>query len=123
MRILSTRAGSRAPWVEQVREGLTLDELHDDEEGLVLHLAEVVEVDGVRVLQLDHRRRFAVEARHDLRVAAELRVQGLDRDLAGRRSHLLLSGVDLPHAALADHAQDAVAALEDLPDEGITAVP
>src|SRR5690606_21721471 len=67
--------GERAP----------LDELHDDEERSVLELAEVVELDRVRVRELDDRLGLAVEARDELRVLRELGVQRLDRDLASRR--------------------------------------
>ena len=46
-------------------------------------------------------------------------MQGLDRDLAHGRAHLLLADVDLAHAAFAEHAGDAVAAADELSDQRV----
>jgi len=100
-------------------EGAALDVLHDDEERLVVELAEVVELDGVRVRELDDRLGLAVEARDELGVLGELGVQGLDRDLADRGAHLLLGQVHPAHAALAEQAGRAVASHQHLADERI----
>ena len=56
--------------------------------------AEVVDLDRVRVLELRDRADLALEARLDLRVARQVRVQRLDGDLALRRPELLLALVD-----------------------------
>ena len=105
--------------LESLREVLPLDELHHDEERVVLEIAEIVELHGVRVVQLDDRLALPVEASHELRITAELGVEGLDGDVPSRRAHLLLGEIDLAHPALAEHLHDAVAPQEDPPDESV----
>ena len=83
--------------------------------------AEVVDLDRVRVLELRDRADLALEARLDLRVARQVRVQRLDGDLALGRAELLLALVDRAHAALAEEADDLVLAAQDLADHRVAA--
>ena len=95
------------------------DELHDDKERFVLELAEIVELDRIRVVEIDDRLTLAMEASDELRIVGQLRVQRLDRDLTRRGPHLLLGEVDLAHSAFAEELNDAVAPHDDAPDERI----
>jgi hypothetical protein len=65
---------------EPLREGLALDVLHDDEGAAVL-LAEVVDLDGVRVREPGRDARFAQEPSAEGLVLGERFGDELDRDL------------------------------------------
>jgi hypothetical protein len=82
-------------------------------------LAEVVDLDRVRVLELRDGADLALEAREDLRVAREVRVQRLDRDLARLRAELLLALVDGSPCRLRRGADDLVLAAERLADHRV----
>jgi hypothetical protein len=91
--------------VQPDRERDALDELHGDED-VVLVGADVVDRDDVGVREAGHRLGLAQEASAGdvLALAAEVRVEQLDGDLAVELG--VPRGVDDAHAAGADQAQD-----------------
>ena len=90
---------------------LALEQLHRDE-GLALVLAEIVDGDHVRAVELGHDLRLALEAR-PIVVAGARAVDHLQRDLAAER--LLNGDVDLAHATAPERALDAVLPPDDAP--------
>jgi hypothetical protein len=62
---------------------------------------------------------FTVEARENLGVFRILREQRFDRSFAHRRAHLLLGGVDPPHATFAKNTDDAITASDNGSEQGI----
>ena len=93
------------------RQRRPLEALHDEEEPARV-LAEVVDLDRVRVAQGGGHAGLALEAGAGLLLRADLRVQQLDRDGAVELGLERL--VDGAHAALAEQRADAVAAADDL---------
>ena len=96
--------------VEEGLEFLALDELHDEVRD-VAFLAEVVDLDNVRMVEPRDRPRFAHEAHRVIlgRIFVEVALEdGLDRHPASEARILAL--VDDAHRALADRALDAVSA-------------
>ena len=91
--------------LEPGRERLALDELHG-EIGLPLPLADVVDLDDVRVVERGHGAGLAQEALLDALVVRERRGQHLDRDVAAERR--LVALVDHAHAAAAQLGDDVV---------------
>ena len=89
--------------------------LHHEVGAAVLGRAEVGDVDDVRVPDARRGARLAPEPLDQVLLARVGRVQDLDRDALADLD--VLAGVDGPHAALADLAQDAVAVLDDPPGE------
>jgi hypothetical protein len=104
--------GERA-FVHSVLEGLALHQLHGQELDS-LFVFEAVDRCDVRVLQAGQQSRLALEARDAFRVARHLSGQDLDRDLATELG--VARAIDLAHAALAESADDFVAA-EGLADQ------
>src|SRR5262249_34923555 len=100
-------------------EGQPVEELHRHVEVAGIGLAEIVELDRVRVLELADDAALAHEARDDLRVLRVLGDDRLDRDLALLGPHLLLGGVDAAHAALAEDAGDLEPTADERADERI----
>src|SRR5262249_26224056 len=102
---------------QRIAERDAVEEFHRHEQPAIRGLAEVEHPDRVGVLQPRARARLVGESLDPRRVASDLRVQHLERD------HAIDSGlaclVDDAHAALADASLDLVAAVDDLPDEGI----
>ena len=91
------------------REVLAVDVLHRQEQ-VAVGLADVVDAADVRVRDLPRRAHFVVELREPRRVVRERRRQELQRD---RLAELQVVGpIDLAHAAAAEQADDAVAAVE-----------
>ena len=74
------------------------------------------------MLELGDGADLALEARLDLRVARQVRVQRLDGDLALRGPELLLALVDGAHPALAEQANDRVLAAEHLAEHRVGAL-
>ncbi len=94
--------------VEEVLELLALDELHD-EVGNVVLLAEVVDLDNVRVVEPRHRLRFAYEPHREVlaRVLVEVGLENrLDGDAPAKAR--VDAFVDDTHRALAQDALDVV---------------
>ena len=117
--VLDALGRHRAVLLEDVGDAPALDELHDEIEGAVLHLAEVVDLDGVGVLEGGDGSGLAIEARLDRGVVREVLVQGLECDLADRGTELLLGQVHATHAAFAELLDDGVFAGDHGADEGI----
>ncbi len=96
--------------IEEVLELLALDELHDEVGNFVL-LAEVVDLDDVRMVEARHGLRFAHEAHGEVLAGVLVEValeDGLDRHRAAEaRVHAF---VDDTHRALAEDALDVVPA-------------
>ena len=91
-------------------ERLAVEELHDEVNDvlaeLALHLAEVDDVDDVRVADVVHRLRFMEETRDDVLLRGQLLEQDLDGNtLADER---VLAEVDGAHAALAELGLDLI---------------
>jgi hypothetical protein len=99
----------RAPQTRAER--LSLEELHHDEGGVLLHAV----VDDLHHVGAAKRRggaRLAQEPR-PLRVAlGETRIEQLDRDRGAQTE--LLSAPHRPHAPLSDEGEDSIAGVEDL---------
>ena len=92
--------------VDPVLEGAALDVLHDDE-GAVLVLADVKDLDDVRVVEPGGEARLAREPLAHLVVAGEVVGEELDGDLA---VELQVTGaVDRGHAAVAQPVLELVA--------------
>ena len=99
--------------VDQRAQRRARDEVHD-EVRLVLPHAEVDDRHAVRVRELAHHPRLALEPRLELAVARERRVQELDRDdLADGNS---LGLVDRAHRSGGHHLEDLVATLDECAD-------
>src|SRR5207245_5741869 len=106
------RRQSAAP-LDDRGEVLAVDELHHDERtGLVL--AVVIDRDDVRVVQRRGGLGLVPEPRSEVGIAAVLRPQELDRDVAIQLA--IVSAVDPGHAALPEELHELVAAAEDRPD-------
>ena len=103
------RKASHAP--EQRRQVLAADVLHREERPPV-HLADVVDAANVRVRDPSRDPELFVEQREPMRIRRELFGKELERDLLLQCE--VLHAVDLAHAALADHADHAIATGEDV---------
>ena len=103
---------------EELLEGAALQVLHRDVVR-ALRLAAVVDRDDVRVGETGRVLRLAAEALDELLVLRVPVVEHLDRDAATEL--LVLGEVDVGHPAGAELADDLVAAVEDLVDEGVGA--
>ncbi|MNK85985.1 hypothetical protein D3C87_1058830 [compost metagenome] len=94
------------PLAEQLREVLSGDHLHREVAGLGIEHPVIVNFDGVRVLELDHRPELFLEAKLQLRRGRALHLDGLERDDA-----LVLEGVfhpvDRSHAAAPEFGEHA----------------
>ena len=92
--------------VQPVRQRATLDVLHDDVRSVVV-LADVEDLDDVRVIQPSSQPSLAREALPHLVVTGEVVGQELDRDLA---VELQVAGaIDGGHAAMAQSMLELVA--------------
>ena len=102
--------GEAADAPQQRGEVLAVHVLHR-QEGVPFDLVDVVDAADVRVRDLPRHPHFGVELRQTGRIAIDLRRQELERD---RLTELQVVGAeDLAHPALAQPADDAVAAAED----------
>ena len=105
-------AASSAPLVRQhVGEIDAVEVLHDEVGAAVLGRAEVGHVDDVRVADAGGGARLAPESFDQILLPRILRVQDLHGDALADLD--VLARVDGPHAALAQHLEDAVPALDD----------
>jgi hypothetical protein len=86
----------------------TIDQLHDDVEVVGPGFAEVDDADDVRVVELGHRLRLALEAGLEVVVPAEVAPHDLDGDGAFEAD--LRAFVNRAHAALAEEGLDVVVA-------------
>ena len=93
---------------DQLREGFSLEVLHDVEVVALGRHPEVVDLHDVLVVDPRHRLRLLEEALDDLLVARELAVDDLERDLLADQR--VLGEVHRTHSAGPDLVQDAVAA-------------
>ena len=90
-----------------------VDEVHHQVRRALPH-AEVEDGDAVRVIELAHHPRLAIEPRLELAVVGERRVEELDRDELADRNALGL--VDRAHRARRHHLGDLVAPVDEAPD-------
>ena len=112
----TTRSGAmRALVAQHLAEVEAVEALHDEVDVAVGRGARVGDVDDVGVADLGRGARLAAEARHQVRLPRELRVQDLERDLLADLDVLGL--VDGAHAAGAEHALDAIAPVDDHADQ------
>jgi hypothetical protein len=108
---LARREGARAP--DDRGEILTLDDLHHDEwPGDVL--AVVVDRDDVGVVERGRALGLLAEARPELGVAAVLRPEELDGDVAIELG--VVGPIDRRHAALSEQLDEPVSTAENRPD-------
>jgi hypothetical protein len=113
--------GERAPHLDQVREGLALEELHDEVvDRAVLVPPHLVDRHDVGMVEIRGGDRLAIELADELLV----RGQGLQEDLDRHRALQIAveRTVDGAEAALPDLLDD-LALADDGPDEGILAQP
>ena len=111
------RANPQEPWqrhraarAQGVVQRLAVDQLHRDKEPALVGRAEVVEVDGVGVLDARRGLHLAAEPGEGAAVGRQIRLQHLQRDLAPDGQ--LFREVDRAHAASAERPLDAVAPRE-----------
>jgi len=102
---------------EGLCEGSALEQLHGQVEGAVFGLAEVVETNGVWVLDARGGLHFALKAQDHLFAGRQVSAYDLEGDVA--REALLLGTVDGAEAALPQACVDVVAAREEPADHGI----
>ena len=102
---------------ELVREVVPLEELHRQKRRAGVELAEVEDVEHVRVLDAGGADRFLLEARHDVLLLRVLGAEDLERDLL--LDGLVLGKVDLAHPAFPELLEDAVAAGNDLAEQRV----
>ncbi len=84
----------RGEWpllLNHVTERSPRDELHRDVQRAITGRAKVVHLDGVRVLQLRDCAAFPMETGKNRGILREVRMQGLDRNLAHRAAHGLFA--------------------------------
>ncbi len=98
-----------------------MQELRHDVRSPIRARIHVIHADDVGMREHARRLRFALEARHDLRLARELMMQELHGEALGVQPRVPRL-VDPAHAALADHAQDLVRAVEQLAHDRIFVV-
>ena len=103
------------PWAEWWRD-LPVHELHDDV-GHAVDLAEVVDADEVRVVELGHGLGLGLEAAAEVLRRRRTRGEDLDGDVAVEG--VLAGLVDGPHAALGDEGVDVVGGQEFLDFGGV----
>ncbi len=94
--------GERSAFEDQLLEIAALDVLHDDVMTVAI-LANVVDADNVRMVQVGRRLGFAVETRQESLIVCASLIQHLDSHRAPQ--HDVLSPVDCSHAALAHDRQ------------------
>src|SRR4029079_19375183 len=93
-----------------------LEQLHDDVEGRVLHLAVADDAHGVRVAKAAHDLHLALEALHELALEGVLHVEDLHGDLGP--GLLLDRTIHRSHPTLTYLGHDLVAAVRD-PDADV----
>src|SRR5256714_3841414 len=98
-------------------ERLAIDVLHREIQRAVGHLAEIVDLRHVRMIDLAGVGGFAIESRGGVARRRERGIDDLHRALPPH-AHVL-GEVDPPHAPLANERQDLVAVSYDLTDEGV----
>jgi len=103
--------------LELVDERLAAQELHHDVQHAVIGLPEIEDRHDRRVLQPTRQPRLAQKPLRDRTDRRELRMDHLDRDLAIDRE--LPAAIHGAHAAIAEHATDLVAMVEDPPDQRV----
>ncbi len=107
----------RVTALQAVRQVLPFEELHHQERQPILGLAEVEDVDDVRLAKLGGTPRFPFEARHGLAAI----ILHLSKHLDGHATTdgLHLRCVHRSHAAAAQHAIESIAAIEHATDQWI----
>ena len=103
--------------LDRLRQRRAVDVLHHRVRHALGRLAEVGDVDDVRMADARRRLRLLDEARDRRLVAHDLALEHLDRERA--LDHGVLDGEHDAHAALADLALHVVAAVERLADEPV----
>ena len=106
---------------ELVRERRADEVLHDEVELAVVGLADVVDVDDVRVVDAVGGARFAQHPRAQVRLAAQVGADQLDRDDA--IDEHVTGAVDDAHAAFADPRLEPIAPGNDPPERRIVVFP
>src|SRR6266699_3519618 len=110
-----SRRRERALPLHHSGERLSLDEFHREVDDAVARLAEVVDRADVGMGDSTRVRRFAIEARHGIRVVHQGRIHHLD---SAAPAHLhVLGEVHPTHPALTELLQDVVAIGDNLADE------
>ncbi len=105
------------PRASSAESGVPTQVLHDQVELAVLGLADVVDVDDVRVIDAVRRARLAQHPRAQVRLAAEIRPDQLERDDAIDED--VARPVHDPHPALPEAGFEAVTTGDDLPDHRV----
>ena len=96
----------RAALLQELAQGRAADELDDEVLLGLVGLADVEDLDDVRVAELGHRLRLGVEARDDLARIAQVGMDDLDGDLAPEAA--IARAVHGRHPAVADLLEDLV---------------
>ncbi|MDF3043565.1 MAG: hypothetical protein K0Q71_6271 [Thermomicrobiales bacterium] len=94
---------------DDLLQRLPAHQLHDDE-GRAVVLADVIDVDDVRVGEGGGRARLALETGAEAGIGGELRPRRLDRHVAAEEE--IVTEVDDRHPPLAEAAPDAIATVD-----------
>ena len=100
--------------LEQVGKQHAVEQLQDHVKSAVRKLAEIRDVDAVRVVDAPDGKRLALESLGDLVDLADFGVQELQRERPFNRN--VLREVDAPHPAGAENPGNAVARIQDIAD-------
>ena len=103
--------------LREVAEALALEELHHEVGGAVGQVAEVRDVDDVRVADARRGLRFLQEAVEDLAILCQIGAEDLHGDLLV--DHLVAREIDEAHPAFAEQLLDLVAVVEGGADVGV----
>ena len=117
----TARASGIGPARELARERRADEVLHDEVELALLGLADVVDVDDVRVVDAVGGARLAQHPRAKMRLAAQIGANQLQRDDA--IDEHVAGAIDDAHAAFAEARLEPVAPGDDLAEHRIVAAP
>ena len=105
-RDLHEHRGVQMASIEALPQGLTLEQLHDDELSAIRRLADVVNRADVRMAERGDCPRFPLEALQGLGVGGQRLREDLQGD--GPVKSCIVGTIDLAHAAAADRRADLV---------------
>ena len=113
----TARASGIGPARELGRERRADEVLHDEVELALFGLADVVDVDDVRVIDAVGGARFAQHPRAQVRLAAQIGANQLERDDAIDED--VAGAIDDAHAAFAEPRLEPVAPGDDFPEHRV----